>query len=298
MRKIFLAGLLGSSIVLSYLLYVQEKKTIYQSALAPFYQVLGKPIQMADRILNKSIELAGADEKEYGESIKARFSNLKDSSKERLYLESLLGQMSTFQKKDFVYEIYLLDSYSPNAFAMPGGAIFVTKGLLDIVQSESELVSIIAHELGHIEKGHCFDRVKFELLAKKIGVDTLGKLADAIFSFVVQTAYSKNQEDEADEYAFQLILETEYDPTGVGKAFQRLSDSYPDKETRKDNVLREYFQSHPHTKLREEKFKEKAKAWWILHDSEQKYIGKQNLVDRVNYKDNPISKEWINHFYE
>jgi predicted Zn-dependent protease len=282
--------------VLSYILYIQEKKTIYQSVLAPFYQVLGKPIQMADKVLNKGIEIVGADEKEYGESVKAKFSYLQDSSKDRLYLEALLNQMGRFQKKDFIYDIYILDSYSPNAFAMPGGTIFVTKGLLEIVQSESELVSIIAHELGHIEKGHCFDRVKFELLAKKAGIDSIGQLADFIFSFVVQTAYNKNQEDEADEYAFQLILETEYDPSALGKAFQRLSDSYPDKETRKNNVLMEYFQSHPHTKLREEKFKEKSKAWWILHESEKRYVGIKNLQERTNYKDNQLTEEWIEKF--
>jgi len=62
-------------------------------------------------------------------------------------------------------------------FTLPSGVILVTKGLLETMQSESELVSILAHELGHIERGHCFDVVKYELLARKIKSEKLGELA-------------------------------------------------------------------------------------------------------------------------
>ncbi|MCB1179477.1 MAG: M48 family metallopeptidase, partial [Leptospiraceae bacterium] len=235
MRKVLLLILICSISILVFFLYQQEKNTVMESTLAPFYQILGKPILMADKVLNKTIPVNNADEKKYGESIKLRFSYLRDGSDQYKYLNSLIKELSKNSKKPFQYEVFLLDSYSPNAFATPGGTIFVTKGLLEILKSESELVSILGHELGHVEKGHCFDMVKFELLAKKLGMETLGKLADFIFAFAIKTSYNKTQEDEADEYGYNLIIESKYNPLSTGIAFNRLSQTYSDLESRKAN---------------------------------------------------------------
>ena len=58
----------------------------------------------------------------------------------------------------------------PNAFALPGGVIIVTGGLLKTLKSEAELAAVLSHEMGHIELSHCLDTVRFQLLARKDGV--------------------------------------------------------------------------------------------------------------------------------
>jgi predicted Zn-dependent protease len=90
------------------------------------------------------------------------------------------------------------------------------------LQSEAQVVSVLAHELGHIERGHCFDKVRFELVARKVGSDTLGALADFAAQLLLRHSYSKTTEDEADEYAWELLVNSEYDPRGVGGAFESL----------------------------------------------------------------------------
>ncbi len=72
-------------------------------------------------------------------------------------------------------------------------------------------MSVMAHEMGHIELGHCFNAVKFELLARKTHEETLGKIADFAVPFLLHPSFSKTQENESDEYAYNLMIESQYD---------------------------------------------------------------------------------------
>ena len=297
-RKIFFLLLLVFGLIIFYFLYTEEKNTAFDSTLTPFYQILGKPILQINHLLNKLIPVDTLDEKEYGEAIRLRYSHLEnDRDLNFIYINTILSNLTKFKKKPFEYKVYILDSLLPNAFATPGGTLFVTEGLLEILKSESELVAILSHEIGHVEKEHCFNRVRFELLTRKIGMSSLGKLADIIFSFTVSTSYNKNQEDEADEYAFELLLLTDYDPSGEGNAFKRLKETYSNRESRNANIIKEYFQSHPYTEIRMEKFLEKAKLWWKLN-REKKYIGSENFIQRKDYKQMQIDSEWVYEFTE
>jgi predicted Zn-dependent protease len=292
MRVIFLVILLLIGIVLSFFLYKEKKKTEFSSTLAPFYQILGKPVQIASKSLTKVLPVDSMDEKEYGDAIKLQYSTEENSNNpDVIYLNKLAKVMLTFKKKPFEYQLFLMDTSSPNAFAMPGGVIFVTKGLMDLLTSESELAAIIAHEIGHIEKSHCLDNVRFELAAKKIGADTVGKIADFAMGIVFRSSYNKTQEDEADEYAYRLIMETDYDPKGEGKAFDRLV-SLGGSIDKKAHIIQEYFQSHPHAELRREKFLERAQAWRNSNQGIKKYVGTENLKTRKSKEESELDYEW------
>lgn len=285
--------LLGLGSTLGFFLYKEQKRTVFESTLAPFYQVLGKPVKEVSQILTKTLPIENIDEKKYAEAIREQYKHLDSpNNPESKYVQSVLKSMNIQSKKGFQYTVYILDSLSPNAFALPGGALFVTKGLLEILESESELVSILGHEIGHVEKGHCIDRIKFELLSKKVGMETLGKVIDIAFYFTLGTAYSKTQEEEADEYGYLLLVNGIYNPDGMGEAFDKLQRSYSYLEPRNANVLQEYFQSHPHTALRLEKYSEKAKLWWKLNPLERRYIGKSNFEYKISKIQSEYEKEW------
>ncbi|HMV78555.1 MAG TPA: M48 family metallopeptidase [Leptospiraceae bacterium] len=274
-------------------LSVQEKKTEMDSTLAPFWQLIGKPVQLGSKALTKVIPVSALDEKEYGDAIRSRYESGADKSDPRyIYLNTLIKDLTKTKSKPFDYTVFLMDSGVPNAFAMPGGVLFVTTGLLQILESESELVSILGHEIGHVEKNHCLENVRFQLLTQKIGSETLGKLADLAFGIIVKSSYNKNQEEEADEYAFSLLLSSDYHPAGEGKAFEKLAESHLGKETRSANIITEYFQSHPHTVLRKERYQEKAKAWRASNSGVRKYTGKANLELQKTYSENQIENEW------
>ncbi|XDD49953.1 M48 family metallopeptidase [Leptospira sp. WS92.C1] len=293
-RLIFFIGILIFGSSLMFLLYKEQIQTERSSTLAPFYQILGKPIRTMNRALTKVLSIDSLDEKEYGNAIRERFSELNNpGDKDYDYLNQLIVNLTVYKQKPFNYTVYIMEEGSPNAFALPGGVIFVTRGLLNTLKSEHELTSVLAHEIGHIEKSHCMDGIRFELLAKKIGTDTLGKLVDFAFQFMTRHSYNKTQEDEADEYAYELILNTAYDPGGVGLAFQRLEEYSPELGTKKAKLIGEYFQSHPHMDLRREKFSERAKLWWEEHPQDRKYKGERNLKSRITFETKNYDEEWV-----
>lgn len=292
-RYIFLFLLLSSGCILGFFLYKYEKKTVFDSSLAPFYQILGKPVMQMSKVLSKTLPVDSIDEATYGEAIRERYKHLKDPKNPiSTYPQEVLNSLSFTSNKGFTYTVYVLDSYSPNAFALPGGVLFITTGLLNLLESESELISILGHEIGHVEKSHCFDQVKFELLAKKVGVEPLGKLADLAFGIAIGISYNKTQEDEADDYSFDLLKISSYDPAGLGSAFEKLEQAGSGSDSKNADVLREYFQSHPYTELRKEKFTEKAVVWWKLHPKEKRYIGKVNIQNHVPKLEKEYESEW------
>ncbi len=130
-----------------------------------------------------------------------------------------------------------------------------------------------------------------------MGNRPLGELADLAVNILLRHSYSKTHENEADEYAFTLILNTKYDPQGVGNSFASL---LADKNGRKTaaqtrqrmDPIREYFMTHPYLELREEKFRERGRMWWLDNKSEKRYVGRINLRNRVSLKKAEFAEEW------
>ncbi|APG29106.1 hypothetical protein A7E78_11080 [Syntrophotalea acetylenivorans] len=271
-------------------------QTPLESTLTRTYQVLGRPIQSLDRAFTRIIPIDSLDEKEFGEAIAVRYAAAKQGDEaSRQYLQEILDQLSKFAKKPFKYRVFLLPHSVPNACALPGGVILVTEGLLEVLGSEAELVSVLAHEMGHVERGHCFEAVKFQMLFNKLKTPTLGKLADFAVGVMLRHAFSKTQENEADDYAFALILRTPYDPAAVGGAFASLK-AYSGQEGRSKrshaDPVRDYFMTHPPLALRHDKYVQAARIWWQNHPGAKRYIGSGNLQLRESYYRRQRPGEW------
>lgn len=296
MRPLFLSSILLMGLTLLTFFYVEQTQLPLKTTLTPFYQLLGQPIGLANKAMGRILPVNDIDEKKYGEIISMRrYANWADTtSSEYLYVNDLLENLvKAYAKKDFNYRVFVLNNYSPNAFALPGGVILVTKGLLETMQSESELVSVLAHELGHIERGHCFDAVKYELLARKIKSEKLGELADLATFLLLKHSYSKNQENDADDYAYSLLLESDYTPAASSEAFKSLKNSLNGFNSNdKANLFRDYFSSHPPLELRIAKFEAQAQNWQEQQSTFKRYVGKQNLKDRISFFEEVFDNEW------
>ena len=139
-----------------------------------------------------------------------------------------------------------VQAIEPNAFALPGGFIFVSRALADLCQSDDELASVLAHEVGHVVMGHAIDG----LLAAKVGGmlsgghvsrKALGPLLDMLLSELLSKNYSRTQEFEADRFALRLMDAAGMNGRGMASLFERL-DALRDGE---DSPLGPYFTSHP-----------------------------------------------------
>jgi beta-barrel assembly-enhancing protease len=285
----------GAALVAS--LYVEHVRSPLQSTLTSSFQLLGTPVKLLDRMASRVVPVSALDERELGDTFRKRYdAQVTSGDADQAYLDALMVEIKSLTHKPFPYRAYVIGYYgAPNAMALPGGVILVTKELLGTLHSESELVAVLAHEVGHIERGHCFDTVRFQLLTRKIGSDMLGALADAAAQILLRHVYSKTTEGEADEYAYELLVSSRYDPLGVSKSFgslRRYTKSAGAQTPQHAHPIRDYFMSHPPLEIREAEFNERAAAWWKKHAEERRYVGQQNLLDRKALGTIESSGEW------
>ena len=165
---------------------------------------------------------------------------------------------------------YVPDPNFINAFALPGGHVFIGKGLIQLMKSEDEMAAVLGHELEHIDDYHCVERVQVQAKLRKLPLGELIGLPIEIF----QAGYSKEQELEADRDGTYLAFMAGYSPLGaihVFETFERLHREYIQKAESPDQelsqvaiqVLAGYFRSHPLPQEREAQIQQliAARKW-------------------------------------
>ncbi len=157
---------------------------------------------------------------------------------------------------------YIADAGFVNAFALPGGHVFIGQGLIKLMKSEDELASVLGHEVEHVDNYHCAERVQVEARLRHIPLGGLVALPIELF----QAGYSKEQELEADRDGTTLAVMAGYSADGAIHLFQTfgklhkayvLKASNPDEELSKVAIqgIVEYFRSHPLPEEREAQIK-------------------------------------------
>lgn len=292
-RYLFLLGLLIGGSVVVFHLYQKKAKAPLGLSFSPAFQLLGKSTSTLDIALTRILPINEMDEKAYGDAIAQSYDLQVDpQDKNYIYLNKLIKEICVFSKKSFKYRVYIVSTSIPNAFALPGGIICVTEGLMSTMRSEAQIISVLSHEMGHVERGHCFDAIKYELAMKKIHAASIGQLADLVINVFLRHSFSKTQENDADEYGYDLLLLTEYDPAEFGNAFMQLQKAQETSTVRR-GIISDYFETHPPLQLRIEKFSQMASAWWIENKGiSVRYVGTRNLSDRIPLSTKAFSKEW------
>jgi predicted Zn-dependent protease len=146
----------------------------------------------------------------------------------------------------------------PNAFALPGGFIFVTQSLVELCRyDKNEIACILGHEMAHIIRGHAMNRIvrNSAIAAASRAAPIRGALSGWLRKVGVQfleSAYSRDLESEADRFGVRLVAAAGYEPDACVQLFTRLAKlkSAPD-----DFDLGSYFSSHPPFKVRIENIK-------------------------------------------
>ncbi len=158
------------------------------------------------------------------------------------------------------YRITLLNSPSVNAFALPGGYVYVTRGLLALANDSSELAAVIAHEMGHITAKHGIQRQKLEadeslaqrVVSEVLADDEAGRQAN-IRGKLRLAQFSRNQELEADAIGIKASGGAGYDPFAASRFLASLG-SYTDfrATSTKDDMSLDFLATHPSTPQRVE----------------------------------------------
>ncbi len=234
------------------------------ASFSQIFTVMGRGSKTADRVVSQSLMLQDQDEQELGQrfgqhlqQIALRDHRCADP------IDDLLQQLAQTAQRKLTLKTYVVEG-GPNAMAFPGGHIVVTDQLLSAIPTEAQRSAILAHELGHIELRHCFDAVKFEMTAQRMNMSGLGSIFDALFRFMTHHSFSKTQESEADQYAFDLTIRHGYPAEALAESFENLQ-RVARTISSKNSVWRDYFSSHPPLDQRIENYRSKAQAYRLNH---------------------------------
>lgn len=136
-----------------------------------------------------------------------------------------IGQrlVSHLADRRIAYRFRVVSSPEVNAFALPGGQIIVTDGMIRFLESEAELAVVIAHEIAHVDRAHCIAHYQYALAARDMGLGprilaSMAQLARELLA----VQYAKYQELEADALGVRLAREAGYDPRVAPGIFERM----------------------------------------------------------------------------
>ena len=161
------------------------------------------------------------------------------------------------ERPDVQYKFYLLDSPIVNAFALPGGYIYVSRGLLALANSEAELASVLGHEAGHITARHSAERYSHGvatslgamILSTAVGDSSVSE-ALGMGTNLYLSSYSRGQENQADSLGIRYLSHSGYDVTAMSKFLSNLNSEKnlsAKLDGRDDAAVASYFSTHPAT---------------------------------------------------
>lgn len=145
---------------------------------------------------------------------------------------------STASKSPYPFRFHLVnDSQTINAFALPGGQVFITQALLNKMTREDQLAAVLGHEIGHVIHRHSAEHMakgQFgQMLATAVGVGVSdenngsrgGHMAAQMANQMLQLKFSRSDEMESDEAGMRYMIEAGYDPRGMLELLQILADA-------------------------------------------------------------------------
>jgi predicted Zn-dependent protease len=207
-----------------------------------------------------------------------------NDSKVQAYVADLGKRMAAnSERPNLPWEFHVVDDASVNAFALPGGFIYVTRGLMTSINDEAELATVVGHEIGHVTNRHSVQQIsKAQLAQLGLGIGSIlssdiarfGQLASAGLS-ILFLKYSRDAENQADQAGFRYALNQNYDVREMTKVFETLNRV---GEAGGAGKLPEWLATHPNP---ENRIQHIEKILDTLHADPSK--GKVNREEYLRY---------------
>lgn len=179
-------------------------------------------------LISESQEIAMGQEA--AKQVSATIPPVADSALQR-YVSSLGIQLARgSERPNLPWSFAVIDDPQVNAFALPGGPIFITRGILSHMNSEAQLVSVLGHEIGHITAKHSVQQMSQAQLAQigliaavivKPGLAQFGDLASQGLGLLF-LKFGRDDETQADDLGFRYMTTAGYSPTEMAEMFRTL----------------------------------------------------------------------------
>jgi len=204
---------------------------------------LGKIKSGADKAVDDKKKLddltfTDAEERQIGEQVslklRSRFGVYQDEAVTKYVslVGGVLAQASS--KPNLEWKFIVLDTDGVNAYAAPDGLVHITRGLLGLMKTESELAGVLGHEITHVTQRHTLAAMRraaiggdaADFAGSKGGLTTevLARLANKAYQSVFDGAYIRGDENESDKIGIQVANKVGYAPHGLADALQKIAD--------------------------------------------------------------------------
>ena len=198
---------------------------------------------------------------------------LYDSPQIQQYVSNL-GQelLNSSDSRDIPFTFQVVASDEVNAFATPGGFVYVTTGLLETAENRAQLASVMAHEIAHINERHGIDGLKQAVaaqgIANTVGVDS-NTLAQMAYQLAVDLPQSRSFEYEADRSGLEILQQAGYPPQAFANFLAKLEGG---------GGTPEFIRTHPTSKNRIEAISQTETASQVSTNKGQDKSEYQNNV--------------------
>jgi predicted Zn-dependent protease len=259
--------------------------------------VMAETQRQMSRVPAQLTRLSDEEEIEIGDSMAARYLTIRYGWQEETdapiekYINVVGRNLAARAHRKLNYKFhYIPDAGLINAFALPGGHVFIGKGFLLLMDTEDELASVLGHEIEHVDHYHCVEKAQMETRLRDLPLSELIQLPVQLF----QMGYGKEQELEADGDGAYLAVMAGYSPQGalrMFKALERLDRQYVLKAESPEEELSQvaiqsimgYFRSHPLPPERERQVQQMmaSQKWPERHERSLKIglaVEKQALI--------------------
>ncbi|RPJ38684.1 MAG: peptidase M48 [Planctomycetaceae bacterium] len=215
-----------------------------------------KILSGSTKVLSSAQEMDYPTERTIGESLALeglqRFGKPVNNEALQQYVNLVGNAVAANSKRSTIpYRFAVLDSPVQNAFAAPGGVIFISKAMLGVLENESELAAVLAHEVGHVAGKHAIRSIRRAQFLEGVGTITAANMKGAsgkqfesmigdLQSVLFDKGLDKEMEYEADAASMETMYRTGYDPRAmisVLKKLQRIQASSEKKGS--------WFSTHP-----------------------------------------------------
>ena len=182
------------------------------------------------------------------------------------YINQLGNQIARNVERKFNYRFYVVNINQVNAFALPGGFVYINRGVIERADNVSELAGVLAHEIAHVELRHGAENIERAQRANvglSLAYVLLGRAPSGAEEALINVGgtavfakYGREAEDEADATAIPLLMRAGIDPNGLLTFFKELLD----ERQRSPNALEQWFSTHPLTEDRIAGTRERIRA--------------------------------------
>jgi len=254
----------NKSLLLSQLLLM----ILFNSCTSVEYNILTGKENLSFISEEKEVKLG----KKFARQVEREFEIIKDPHLRDPVNRVGYNLVKSCDRKEIVYHFNVIDKMknakndenneSPNAFALPGGYIYINKMLLDMLQSDDEIAAVLAHELSHIVLRHNILKLQESIGIQALMVILGTNAPDArtaknsrIALILLSLAYSKEREFEADRLALKYMQKTGYNPNAMITLLKKLQ-----KFQFASPIRRYYLKTHPYLDERIEQVKKELKT--------------------------------------